>query len=542
MKTIYYIFSILLIVLVFSACQREEIAPADPVEPNEQISAGDSTILGKRIPNAYTVENMTKAYNKLHPNGRVASLQASHQYVRFLPESVEQIAELVEDTVLSLYQYPLDYQVIQEGDYYQDTDLPNEAMMSFYTVVEANHRFHYQARHQVLADLYLPESSEEALEDEAYRIKGMKPMASSKNARKYHPSGYVHVEDRSLGRNVPLRNVHIRVKRLFRIENVRTNNSGYWYSPKTYRGDVTVKVIFEHPYVDIRSTFFETFWPARERIHKGDKPNGARYVFSQNGSREWAWATAFNGVMEYYDYCRRFGITTPPGDLKMYIHRKNGDPLASGYAPMFTKGFKYYRLDWDNAWRWLGNVLYIPVASVLGNLMKETMPDIVYTYDQNNVPSAERLLRTLYHELAHASHYAKVGNGFWGRYIRYIVSHGSYGDGTENDAGLVGLSESWGFHIGPFLVNTKYGTRTNLDAVVFRSGWIPAGVHNDLMDVGEPSFTGITDNVSGYNTAQIFSCMDSNTDSPTRFRDQLRNKYSNSTETNLNNLFSGYGY
>lgn len=531
--------------LLFTACREEPLITEADTPTQEQpiaLQNGEATVLGKKLTNPYTVENMNKAYNKLHGNSRTTQqLEASHRYVRFFPQSYEEVAELVNDTTLSLYQYPLDYEVVSEGNYYQDPDLPKGALMSFYTVVESSHPLNYRAQYEVMTDLYLPEEHKIELEDEAYLVAGMKPLPSPENSRRYNPSGWIHVEDNTLDRNVPLRNAHVRIKRLFRIENVRTNEHGYWYSPKRYRGDVIVKVIFEHPYVDIRSTFFETFWSARKKLDQGNKPQGRRYVL-RHGTKEWGWATAFNGVMEYYDYCRRFGITTPPLNLKMYVHRKNGDPSFNGSAPMFDKGFKYYRLDWDSGWRWLANMLFIPVGNILGNFMKTVMPDIIMNYDQNNVPTSADFVETLYHELAHASHYAKVGNGFWSRYIKYIISHGSYGDGTENDAPLVGLSEAWGFHMGWFLGQDKYGARANRPIAVTENylprevgngdgigvvfgrlaGWIPAGIMQDLTDNNADQVrAGFTDNAAGYNTFNLFNAMDSDVDSPQDFRNRL---------------------
>lgn len=554
----------LILSLLFTACQEDEPV-SEAVQESEQkesaaLQNGEATVLGERQSNPYTVENMTKAYNQLYANGRTAQkLNATHIYVRFLPESHKEVAELVADTTLSLYQYPLDYEVVSEGNYYEDPDLPKGVLMAFYTVVKTKHRFHYQARHEILADLYLPEEDEEDLEDEAYRVKGMKPLPSSKNSRRYNPNGWIHVEDRTLGRNVPVRNAHVRIKRLFRIENVRTNASGYWYSPKRYRGDVIVKVIFEHPYVDIRSTFFETFWSARDKISQGNKPRGARHVIG-HGSKEWGWATAFNGVMEYYDYCWANGITTPPGNLKMYVHRKNGRPAFGGSAPMLDKGYKYYNINWSRIRSWLTNKILGGVTTVVANLLKETMPDVILNYNQN-APDEADMIETLYHELGHASHYAKVGNGFWGRYISYIINYGSYGDGTRRDAPLVGISESWGFYAGWFFSQDKYGARADRPVAVTENylprevgngdgigvvfgrlaGWIPAGIMQDLTDNNADLVrAGFRDNASGYNTRALFGALDRDVDSPQDFRNRLLQENGNRDQADVEDLFEAY--
>ena len=558
--------TVAIVSLLFAAC-REELLITEADTPTQEqpiaLKNGEATVLGKKLPNPYTVENMNKAYNKLHGNSRTTQqLEASHRYVRFLPRTNEEVAELVADSTLSLYQHPLDYEVVSEGNYYQDPDLPKGALMTFYTVVEANHRFHYQARHELLAELYLPDENDEELENEAYRQKGMKPLPSSENARRYNPSGWIHVEDNTLGRNVPLRNAHVRIKRLFRIENVRTNASGYWYSPKKYRGKVTVKVIFEHPYVDIRSTFFETFWPAREKAYSTqDKPRAARDVF-RHGSKEWAWAMAFNGVMDYYEYCRRNGITTPPSNLKMYVHRKNGNPSFNGSAPMFDKGFKYYNISWPRVRDWMTGIALTGVSTIVMNLIKETLPDVIINYNQN-APDEADFIETLYHELAHASHYAKVGNGFWSRYISYIINNGAYGDGTNKDAPLAGISEAWGFHMGWFLAQDKYGARADRPVAVTENylpreigngdgigvvfgrlaGWIPAGIMQDLTDNNADLVrAGFRDNVTGYSNRNLFNALDKDVDSPQDFRNRLLRENGNRDRADVEDLFEAYFY
>jgi hypothetical protein len=72
------------------------------------------------------------------------------------------------------------------------------------------------------------------------------------------------------------------------------------------------------------------------------------------------------------------------------------------------------------------------------------------------------LYSTTCHELAHASHFAKVGTGYWNKYIKYILesyltSGDAYGDGLSDDAGYCGVGESWAYYLESMMYKERYG-------------------------------------------------------------------------------------
>ena len=68
----------------------------------------DMIVLGDRLENPYTTENVTKALNSLYPTraGRV-EVEATDLYVRFLPADKEECT-LLESLGLELVDHPLD--------------------------------------------------------------------------------------------------------------------------------------------------------------------------------------------------------------------------------------------------------------------------------------------------------------------------------------------------------------------------------------------------------------------------------------------------
>ena len=172
------------------------------------------------------------------------------------------------------------------------------------------------------------------------------------------------------------------------------------------------------------------------------------------------------------------------------------------------------------------------------------------------------VFETTFHELAHASHFRKVGNGYWIKYINYIITYGAYGNGRGKNAGLCALGEAWGNHIGHFLTIQEFGNNNrilSLDAfenfdpwqrprgdgvdkfVGSWRGWMPVGIMYDLMDANadlvRPSFR---DNASGYTIRNIYDALDLGIESPQAFRDRLLRENGNRDAADVRALFEAY--
>lgn len=87
------------------------------------------TILGNPRVNPYTVQKMTEAWNNLNGTN-LPTLPATHRYVKFMPATLEQFKKLNE-TELVLFDYPLEYEIIQMGDYYDDPAVPEGGFLRY---------------------------------------------------------------------------------------------------------------------------------------------------------------------------------------------------------------------------------------------------------------------------------------------------------------------------------------------------------------------------------------------------------------------------
>ena len=95
----------------------------------------EKIVLGARLENPYKTENITKALQDLYPTkaDRV-DVRTTDLYVRFLPENEKEM-ELLEGMELRLTDHPLDYEILEDGDWYHDPEVPDDKMTWQYAVV-----------------------------------------------------------------------------------------------------------------------------------------------------------------------------------------------------------------------------------------------------------------------------------------------------------------------------------------------------------------------------------------------------------------------
>ncbi len=124
--------------------------------------------LGAKKTNPYAVTNMTNAWNNLYA-AHYEKLPVTDLYVRFLPENLQEYAVL-DSLGLELLDFPMDYEVTQTGDYYQDPAIPEDRITWLYTVVKPDFAFP-GITYEILDELHLvPYDS--YLAAEAFRLAG----------------------------------------------------------------------------------------------------------------------------------------------------------------------------------------------------------------------------------------------------------------------------------------------------------------------------------------------------------------------------------
>ncbi len=127
------------------------------------------TILGNQLQgNPYSVANMQQASINLYGNANHIAM--NKQYVRFRPGNANQLFVL-EALDLDLYDYPLDYELLHEGDYYPQPGLGPDEIPWFYGMVDVGFQPPAGIQYEVLQQVHIP-ATDIWLEQEAFRITG----------------------------------------------------------------------------------------------------------------------------------------------------------------------------------------------------------------------------------------------------------------------------------------------------------------------------------------------------------------------------------
>ena len=123
------------------------------------------TVLGKRLNNPYTVDNMRAAWASLvasDPSLRASDIRifTSHLYIRFKPRDEEERYILSQDLALILYPFPLDYEIVQGGGYYRDPKIPKGQLPYQYCSVPVGKVLPSGVEYELLAEAFIPEEVE----------------------------------------------------------------------------------------------------------------------------------------------------------------------------------------------------------------------------------------------------------------------------------------------------------------------------------------------------------------------------------------------
>ena len=201
---------------------ESSVTKSSPEVPLAQNST--PMVLGEKLNNPYALEVMQAAVESLTPADKpVPTLMVTDLYVRFLPKDSTELAILYDVEKLELFDYPLDYEIMVEGDYYHDPSIPEGNPTWLYTTVAPDYEFP-DVEYEILETCYIPQEvsvkssssdtfSPEDLEREAYRLAGLDSMwidGPLTRAAEY-PSGKFTVYDTETQEYVPVKGVKIRV-------------------------------------------------------------------------------------------------------------------------------------------------------------------------------------------------------------------------------------------------------------------------------------------------------------------------------------------
>ena len=161
---------------VLAGCQEKDadLQPKTLVQTSSHAIVTDGmTVLGRRLKNPYSVENMRKALENLSPKTRAGitdmDIQPTHYYVKFHPRSSEELDLILQDSTIIWYDIPLDYEIEEYGSYYHDPTIPDSLPTFQYASIEVAKWPAVSTigvDYEILSDLFIPDEDKDEEDDE----------------------------------------------------------------------------------------------------------------------------------------------------------------------------------------------------------------------------------------------------------------------------------------------------------------------------------------------------------------------------------------
>ena len=452
---------IVLLALAIMSCSKEGINPesAWDFEYGRNLSH-DRIVLGSRLENPYKTENITKALVSLYPTkaGRV-EVDPTDLYVRFLPENEEQCDEL-ERMGVSLIDHPLDYAIAVDGDWYHDPEIPEGDVTWQYAVVPAEFEFP-DIPYQIIHKCFIAENSAQTkadgidwaeVERQSYILTGNEDKlndSSISRSAKSAPSGRITIVDDNAtgGKPFGVAGVRVSCNTFVKFAHTYTDRDGYYQMSKEFSSNLRYRLVFENK-KGFSIGLNMILVPASVSTLGQSGPEGVNMTVTSTSDEKLYRRCVVNNAT--YDYITRCGfedmnISMPPKDLRIWLFHS----LRVSSAVMLHHGAL---LNQELLDKFLGDY---------SSILKYFLPDI--TLGMKEVSSYSTIYSEVCHELAHASHFAKVGTDYWDKYIRYIVESFiktggiMYGDGISDGAGYCEIGECWAYYLESMMYKERYG-------------------------------------------------------------------------------------
>ena len=213
-----------------------------------------------------------------------------------------------EDTLLQLYDYPLDHEIEQEGDVYHDPDLPKDQITWQYTVVKPDYKFP-DIRYEILSELFIPQNSKGYTITDNLPEKEKAAIEDIKSGRvcirilwwlfcwnepdPWYPSGTVRIQDTELGWQ-PVEGVKIQVRsNWFNIRTTTTNSRGE-FRTGYFKRDVKYRLIWETYEFSIREEGW--LFGRQARMSRPWVRNQPWHVRLAKHSKNWFHGTIFQAA------------------------------------------------------------------------------------------------------------------------------------------------------------------------------------------------------------------------------------------------------
>ena len=418
MKKLFYLCAILAFTLM--SCNDNDVN-----FNNNAINESSTGLLIKKVrklENPYSVSNMKKAYSALQQEGLMKAalnIEATHLYVRFLPKDSVESELLMRDTTLTLFSYPLDYE-LTEGEKYIDSTLIGNDFTWLYTRVPVGF-ISPISQYEVLDELYMPMIVDEngganqqnisqlriksevvdywnLLEEKSLKLTGnyqeKQPTQSGmRKAKKYTPQATIRVYDDLLGINIPVSGIGVRARWWFNWESGITNSAGVAVMSGTFTGDYNWSIEWVSSLWSIRDGSLFTAY------YNGPKGNQSNWVFNIDAGKSKAYGHVQRACYNMF-YGNNLGAYKLPSTIVS----------SNGLGTIFPINISVYELNgrdksginYGGGWLFFSQLGIYMTGFEDITFKNKDGKDSVVQFDRYY--ESYNLFGTTTHELAHSTH------------------------------------------------------------------------------------------------------------------------------------------
>lgn len=442
------------------ACSQGGPDPALP-ETEPAVEHG-MIVLGERLEDPYTVDNVKRALRSLYPTrAERIDVEATDLYIRFLPGDDDACNRLAALGV-QMIDHPVDYRIVREGDYYHDPSLDEDAITWQYAVVPHDFVFPEDIPYELIDRCYITEHDRTAtrsetginwaaVERESFRLTGNGALLlPDTRAESVKPSGRITVVDPNAhgGKPFGVAGVKVSCNCFVKFSSTYCDRDGYYEIPAAFSSRPRYRLIFKNE-KGFGIGFNLILVPASvSTLGKGEPDGVSVEVSSASDGALFRRCVVNNAAYEYFERCNEddMDIKAPPADIRFWIFPH----LSASSTLMLHHGAI---VDDEKISKYLGK---------LRALVQLFLPDItIGTAEENEYCD---IYLSVMHELSHASHFSVVGRDYWKHFIDYILSSyiasgGAqvYGDGSMPYAGYCEVGETWAYYNESKMFKERYG-------------------------------------------------------------------------------------
>ena len=419
-------------------------------------------VLGERLEDPYTVDNVNRALRSLYPTrAERVDVTPTDFYVRFLPENDDDYERLTALGV-QMTDHPLDYRIVREGDYYHDPSLDDEDITWQYAVVPHDFVFPEDIPYELIDRCYISEHDRgatrsadgidwAAVERESYRLTGnCALLAPETRAESVNPSGRITVIDPNANGGKPfgVAGVKVTCNSFVKIASAYCDRDGYYQMPTAFSAPPRYRLVFKNEKGFGIGLNLILVPASVSTLGKGEVDGMNVTVSSSSDGALFRRCVVNNAAYEYFERCGEndMDIKAPSQDLRFWIF----NALGASSTLMLHHGAV---VDDEQIAKYLGK---------LQTVVRLFLPDI--TLGTREEKDYCDIYLSVVHEMSHASHFSVVGKTYWNHFIDYIItsyiaSGGSqvYGDGTMPYAGYCEIGEMWAYYNESKMFKERYG-------------------------------------------------------------------------------------